>query len=192
MQYTIQHELEQDEPNSVLVPYEEAAWENVLSWLNGEQEEKPGRASTQRILALLQKLKQISALSARQGRLRKWSKEFTALNMEINEQIGKYPASPILMFSPTGRITFGHDFLNRKNELEAATAYSIMSLAEWGTIDRLSQCMCKRWFRKLRRNQKSCGPGCRHKLYEQSEAFKARRREYMREYYRLKTSGKVK
>jgi hypothetical protein len=41
-------------------------------------------------------------------------------------------------------------------------------------------------------DQTACTTRCRHRKYEQSEAFKAMRRKYMREYHALKKSGKVK
>ena len=147
----------------------------------------------QRTIALLRNLQRVSVLAASgQSRQRQWAEEFVALNVEINKQLERYASVPILMFSPLGRVAFGTESPNRRDEIELGAAESIMNLARWGAIGAVGQCVCNRWFRKLRKSQKSCSPGCRHKLYEQTDACKARRRAYMRDYYKLKTSGKVK
>jgi hypothetical protein len=75
---------------------------------------------------------------------------------------------------------------------EQLAVWDITALAETGRSYFVRQCQCGRWFLARRADQKSCSPGCRHRTYEQTVSFKAKRREYMRDYYKLKQSGKVK
>ena len=75
---------------------------------------------------------------------------------------------------------------------ESLAAHSIVRLHTAGLLDRIRQCVCERWFFARFRNQKSCSAVCRHTAYEKSDDFKRKRREYMRRYYLLKQSRKVK
>jgi hypothetical protein len=67
-----------------------------------------------------------------------------------------------------------------------------MDLADDGALSLIRQCACENWFYAKRADQTACSTKCRHMKYEQTESFKAMRRKYMREYYALKKSGKVK
>jgi hypothetical protein len=91
-------------------------------------------------------------------------------------------------------VSFGRDFgpMKRADQEEAAAAEAVMSLAEVNELVWLRRCLCGKWFFAVRKAQKSCSANCRHKLYEQTERFKAKRREYMKRYNRLQRSGKVK
>jgi hypothetical protein len=75
---------------------------------------------------------------------------------------------------------------------ESFAAYAIRQLAERKLLNRVRQCICGNYLFANFPNQRSCSPACRHRVYEQTEHFKAKRRAYMRAYYRLKVSGKVK
>jgi hypothetical protein len=68
----------------------------------------------------------------------------------------------------------------------------LLRLADQGALDSIKKCICGVWFIAERRNHQSCSDKCRHKRYEQGESAKEKRRKYMRNYYRLKISGKVK
>ena len=63
---------------------------------------------------------------------------------------------------------------------------------ENGDITAVRMCACGSYFRAKRKNQEFCSGKCRHKKYEQTDESKEKRRVYMREYYHLKKSGKVK
>ena len=75
---------------------------------------------------------------------------------------------------------------------ESLAAFGVIELTKQKLLDRIRHCICGNWFFARFVHQQSCSAKCRHKNYEQSEDFKAARRIYMRNYYRLKTSGKVK
>ena len=68
--------------------------------------------------------------------------------------------------------------LNRKLEKIAAHMRDEMDKI------RVRTCHCGNAFIASTRYQKSCSARCRHKLYEKSPEFKAKRRKYMRDYYR--------
>jgi hypothetical protein len=164
--------------------------ENVLSWLN---DELPARAYSkggrQRIDRLLALLKEFSCLVAK----RRQTKRFLSAGAELNKLIMPYPSWKLVVWKE-GALDFGENFslVKGPTEMEAATAHCAMDLAELNDLDRLRRCICGKWFFAVRRAQQSCSGRCRHRLYEQSAAFKAKRRAYMRKYYRLKVSGKVK
>jgi hypothetical protein len=75
---------------------------------------------------------------------------------------------------------------------EGVVARYIFHLAEDRLISNFRECLCGKLFFAKRSDQKSCKALCRHKLYEQTEEFKAKRREKMRERYRLHKEGRVK
>jgi hypothetical protein len=75
---------------------------------------------------------------------------------------------------------------------EQLAVWDVTNLAENGLLEMVRICQCQRWFFARREDQKACSPVCRHKNYEQTEEFKTKRRAYMRGYYALKKSGKVK
>jgi hypothetical protein len=85
------------------------------------------------------------------------------------------------------------DLLSELRELwEIVAVQLLLRLADRGALDSIKKCICGVWFIAERRNHQSCSDKCRHKRYEQGESAKQKRRQYMRNYYRLKISGKVK
>jgi len=72
---------------------------------------------------------------------------------------------------------------------------AVMCVINLGARDELGdvrQCKCKRYFLARRTDQLYCSTKCRVRYHQSSDEFKAKRREYLREWYRLKKSGKVK
>lgn len=68
-----------------------------------------------------------------------------------------------------------------------------IELIEQGVILRIRKCQqCSKWYFARFSHQEFCSGVCRAKRHAGTEAFKERRRKYMRDYYRLKQSGKVK
>jgi hypothetical protein len=62
-----------------------------------------------------------------------------------------------------------------------------------GTILKIRRCkQCTSWFYAHFSNQEFCKTSCRTKHSAKSEKFKEKRRKYMRKYYKLQKSGKVK
>jgi len=171
--------------------------ENALAWLNDELPRnyysKNGRRAIVELLDSTKSLLDLTNSMRRQHRGVRLSKDLSRLALWVNRRMEEYPSWPIVMWSPDGTLVFGEDFSvnGRSLESEAATAHCILGLAEANVLDRIRRCECNRWFAG-RKNQKSCSAACRHKRYERTDAFKASRRQYMREYNRLKRSGKVK
>jgi hypothetical protein len=166
------------------------AFENVLDWLNGSEATK---ASRKRVRGLIEDLCVIASPATLEALHHKRLPEELAQRLQrTNEFLANYPTTPSIGWNPRGHLEFGQDFEGRRLELEGGVVYSLISIAELGLVDRIRKCICGVWFQARRQNQRSCSPTCRHKVYAETPAAKTRRREYMRAYYRLKTSGKVK
>ncbi len=165
------------------------AFENVLDWLNGSE---ATRASRKRIRELIEDLRVIASPATLEALHQKHlPEELAQILLRTNKFLANYPTTPLIGWNPRGYLEFGQDFERRRLELEGGVAYSLISIAELGLVDRIRKCICGVWFQARRRNQRSCSSTCRHKVYAETPAAKARRREYMRAYYRLKTSGMV-
>jgi hypothetical protein len=68
-----------------------------------------------------------------------------------------------------------------------------IELIKQGVILKIRRCQqCGKWYFARFSHQEFCNGLCRAKHHAGTEAFKERRRKYMRDYYRLKKSGKVK
>ena|SRR5215471_2434693 len=175
--------------------------ENVLLWLNNHLP-RPcyTEAACRRIEQLVFALQNVCDVTVRwrgqrSGRamLRIPPETATAIDTVV-KLIRRYPEWPVLGWDSKGNISFGSDRgpLKRRDEEEAEAAFAVVKLAEVNELTWLRRCLCGTWFFARRKAQKSCSANCRHKLYERTEAFKAKRRRYMRQYYQLQRSGKVK
>jgi hypothetical protein len=182
--------------------------ENALGWLNGDLPKRyyssPARRRIERLIDALQTLIQLrrSFKTIERGPS---NGGFTRLTIQmpadaanaiklVEKLMRRYPSWPVLGWDAAGNLSFGRlsTQLNRAQEEEAEAALAVMSLAEVNELPWLRRCLCTKWFFARRKTQRSCSAKCRHKLYEQTEGFRVRRRKYMRRYYRLKRSGKVK
>jgi hypothetical protein len=172
--------------------------QNLLEWLNDEiPKEEYSRSGKARIASLVDALIHLCRESRKRHRNRDEDKELQRWAVRVNELIARYPSCKIVGWDPPyHRLSFGDDFstlnLGGATESEAAVAHSANDLAQLDALEGLIGCRCGRYFFTRQRNQQSCSAICRHKLYEQTDAFKAKRRAYMKEYNRLKASGKVK
>jgi hypothetical protein len=69
----------------------------------------------------------------------------------------------------------------------------LVQLIEQGAILKIRRCkQCTSWFFAHFSHQEFCKTSCRITHFAASEKFKEKRRKYMRDYYRLQRSGKVK
>jgi hypothetical protein len=69
----------------------------------------------------------------------------------------------------------------------------VLQLIEQGAILKIRRCQqCTKWYFAHFPHQEFCSTSCRRKHQSGSEKFKAERRKYMRDYYWLQKSGKVK
>lgn len=77
--------------------------------------------------------------------------------------------------------------------LLSAKVRTVLHVLSQGAILKVRRCQqCPRWFFARVSQQSYCSAACRGKHFSTSETFKANRRAYMRNYYHLKKSGKVK
>jgi hypothetical protein len=119
--------------------------------------------------------------------------DFYRFVRKMDRLLADYPTINTFMRNRDGEYVFESVVGGgRKRLMEAVAAHGIINLAKARKLQRVRLCVCGDWFVGQRDNQRSCSAGCRHKLYEQSETYKKRRRAYMREYYALRKTGKVK
>lgn len=181
---------------------------NALGWLNGELPKRcysePARRRIERLIAVLQTLIELRR-SFKTVKRYPSTNGFARLTLQIPTEAAsairfveklmrRYPSWPVLGWDKEGNLSFGRlsHHLKRAEQEEAEAALAVMSLAEVNELIWLRRCLCKKWFFACRKTQKSCSSTCRHRLYEQTDRFRANRRKYMKRYYRLKRSGKVK
>ncbi len=181
---------------------------SLLRWLNQEISEReaylgrPTRASRARVAGLLQEITETSAMLAASDRedpnldfFDNPPKAIVARVRRIQAMLDDYPRWPTVEISYKGWdavLHFSHANGPGRPTGEQLAVWDITNLAENGLLEMVRTCQCQKWFFARREDQKACSPACRHKNYEQTEEFKAKRRAYMREYYALKKSGKVK
>jgi len=69
----------------------------------------------------------------------------------------------------------------------------ILRLTDIGELSRLRRCsQCEQWLYARFRHQNFCSMKCQQKHYTQTDEWKARRRAYMRDYYRKNFSGRTR
>jgi hypothetical protein len=181
---------------------------SLLRWLNQEISEReaylgrPTRASRARVSGLLREITETSAMLAASDKedpnldfFDNPPKAIVARVRRVQAMLDDYPMWPTVEISYKGWdavLHFSHANGPGRPTGEQLAVWDITNLAENGLLEMVRICQCQRWFFARREDQKACSPGCRHKNYEQTEEFKTKRRAYMREYYALKKSGKVK
>jgi hypothetical protein len=178
---------------------------DLVSWLNQDSPSyrgKPTKMSRTRILTLLNAIRRATtllcaAVEAEPDR-NYWEDPPTAIQetlAKIEDMLGDYPMWPTVeirgQFGESG-LHFDHATGPGRPLGEQVAAWGVVELAQSRRLDLIRQCACGKWFFAKRNDQKACTPICRHKAYEQTDAYKAMRREYMRVYYALKKSGKVR
>jgi hypothetical protein len=120
-------------------------------------------------------------------------KGFNELDTELYNRLKDYITYPAFTTGVWGNEWEIEDAVCGKRPAgESVAAHSIIELAKRGLLDRLHQCDCGKWYFARFAHQRSCSVACRRRVYEKTEKFKSKRRKYMRKYYRLKNSGKVK
>lgn len=180
----------------------EEAGSNVVPWLNGHGEMN-SPASRKRIEALLENLRRVLAIvasvppdfdwdNAGYGKHPREPESFEESTLELANRLQDYPTCPFFWVD-VGRQWYIEDGVwGNRNPGESIAAHSILEIAKAGLLDRIKQCDCGTWYFARFQHQRSCSASCRRNLYEKTDAFRAKRRKYMRKYYRLKNSGKVK
>lgn len=175
---------------------------NVVSFLNADKPTTHGarltKASRRRISELINLF--AAAMKAieqepSEDLVNDSSAELNALEVELNERIQHYPTVPAFYFDWGREWCIDEVRFSDKPSQDAGewvAARGVIELAKLRMLANVRRCICGRWFFATRVDQRSCSSKCRHKNYEQTSDFKAKRREYMRSYNELKKTGKVK
>jgi hypothetical protein len=163
---------------------------------------KPTKASRNRVSHLLREINETAALleavEAEDPDFDFFDREHETISPRIEhiqELLDKYPKRPTIEIADadTAPVLRIEDASGSGRPLgEQLAVWDIIRLTNFGDLEKVRQCGCAKWYYAKRTEQKACSARCRHKTYEQTEAFKQNRREYMRKYYALKNSGKVK
>jgi hypothetical protein len=154
----------------------------------------------QRIIGLIEDLQSITSYTLILHQAGKYldDEKLEQLEERINKRLSFYKGGvPALSaVDETGRGIFRLWIQStsklRLDEWEALDLTT--ALSKQGLIDSVRICeQCEKWFFARFSHQHFCPGGkCRTKHYRSSESFKADRREYARENYRLKRDGKVR
>jgi hypothetical protein len=174
----------------------EALSGNLLTWLNGESARELGRnteASRRRVCDLICNIH--NALDA----VKRWpshvcmpSNRVAALEDELNARLSEYPTTTVAsayhdtIYFDQGAIA------GRYPDGESLAIHSLIRIVQAGLFYRIVRCHCGRFFFARFSHQEFCSVQCRKHHHEHSDEYRAQRRKYMRRYYRLKLSGKVK
>ncbi|ADW67344.1 hypothetical protein AciX9_0271 [Granulicella tundricola MP5ACTX9] len=181
----------------------------LIRWLNGANDAgieaylgRPTAASRKRVMTLFRQLIECS------GRLSRFDTDhpnfdfFDSPPPEITEEMARIQLSiQEFVQVPFLEIAYEDDkailaisyALGANRALgEQLAVRDIVGLLETRRLELMRQCECHLWFFARKSDQRACSQNCRHRAYEQTDAFKAKRRLYMRDYYALKQSGKVK
>jgi hypothetical protein len=120
-------------------------------------------------------------------------RKLSRLIKELNQRLEEYPGTYLFYFKSGREWVFDDDVISGKHFAgESIVIRCAIRLARAKLLNRVQECRCGMWFYAKFKHQHFCSGRCRKKHYESSETFKSERRDYMRRYYRLKTSGKVR
>jgi hypothetical protein len=170
----------------------------LLACLNGESvgDLRAGAASRRRVVDFIDNVREVLEAIEQAPSwdlINNPTRRMQRLMTELNARLDEYPTSVMFyinhgrqwVFDP-GALAVGHP------ALESIAVHNVIELARTGNLARLTTCKCGRWFFSKFSHQRFCSLRCRKKHQESSGEFKAARRVYMRNYYRLKMSGRVK
>lgn len=126
--------------------------------------------------------------------------QYYMLTKRLNNALEKYRFRPVLAGHDPYRIDW---FVAKpgkpsKREIKQAEASGtvplpsisainiILEMTANGTLDRVRECICGRWFFAATNKKVVCSDACRFEKYKQKDkdAFKKQRADYMRDYYR--------
>jgi hypothetical protein len=168
---------------------------DIVRWLNQAGNEQRTVRVANMILALQQFAKE-SIFAMRPER--DWSTaeyhDLGKLRSTINLMLSRYRARPVQVGigiqSPDAlAFQWVASAKDSATKLEWTALNQILRLAEQGLLSRLRRCgltACGKWYYARFDHQRFCGAParCKEKHKTQSEDFKAKRRKYMRDYYR--------
>jgi hypothetical protein len=169
--------------------------ENLVSWLNAT-------GGTKILLAMLDRAKRMGErhdLLSLPPDAQEHDKAFRAFG-EFQTNLMRFRFRPFVRFYTGSKWEFAWECRRGNSKwvhtgdphTEAAALLNLLRLAETKELPRVRKCHCGRWFLARKSDQEFCSTRCRQKAFSATGKFKQRRRAYMRNYYRLKKSGKVK
>jgi uncharacterized Zn finger protein (UPF0148 family) len=125
--------------------------------------------------------------------------EFERRKTTLNAELAQYAFTPYVLTSVAANQL---SVIWRRNAeqperpdamTEGQAVELILNLARSGQLMRLRRCgHCQSWLYAKFQHQTFCSMQCQQKVYTQSEEWKAHRRKYMRDYYRLKKTRREK
>jgi len=174
--------------------------DGITGWLNREAPADYGRnvqASRSKVLELRDAIETVRNFIS-QRKHEDATGEFGKAERTIKDAVVSYP--------PVGEVEIRAASGNAKWRYrkagtpgipygETLAIWRLLELAKTREFHLLRQCVdgdCGRWFFAKREDKLGCCSEHQRKAYEKTEKFKEYRRGYMREYYALKSSGKVK
>ena len=161
----------------------------LVSWLNAGQE-------TDRVVALLEVALRVQKVADSHGRSNTLSHKMDLSRHleELNKCLLSFSFRPQL--STGARKTFslswepplasrrsGTLFASPTEHAESHNAMRVIRLIEQGLLSSIRKCRCDKWFVARMRKQAFCSMVCRQAAFRATELYKAKRREYMRDYY---------
>jgi len=162
----------------------------VVRWLNDERNSLAEREPVIELMGLIRKTLATIEKTSKRPLVWPYPRRVNSLLEELNTRLENYPRIPRLSIE-NGAWAFGA--LPWGNPVsESIVVQWLIRLTSEHLLDRVRRCVCGKWFFAARNQRKSCSPKCRHKLYEQTEEYRRKRRKYMRDYYQRYLSGKVK
>jgi len=182
--------------------------EELVQVLNSSGLRTPGKSRVKRIIQLLQKYQaffvsvgglgmwRTAKTQAERQRLIALASEVPGGGLDLDDLLSRYWVSPrIIPYSGAVRIAY----VVRKSkgntsarEAESGAVMCVLQLALRDELDRVRSCDCGKFFFAHRIDQRYCSTRCRVRYNQSSDEFRAKRRVYLRNLYRLKKSGRAK
>jgi|SRR5215469_3705802 len=161
----------------------------LVAWLNAGCE-------TDRVIALLEVALRVQNVADSPGRSNTLchKMEFSRHLDELNNLLLSFSFHPQLStgvrktFSlfwgaPLASRHIGTLFASPAEHAESHNAMRVIRLMEQGLLSSIRKCRCDKWFVRRMRKQAFCSTACRQASFRATEPYKAKRREYMRDYY---------
>jgi hypothetical protein len=97
------------------------------------------------------------------------------LREAINKQLVNYQFTPMLLVTDTHKlpIRWLSPNSNDSKEIEATMIRTVCDLHNDGTLSRLHECLCGKWFMARSNNQECCSTVCRQKKWGKTDKGKA-------------------
>ena len=160
---------------------------NLIHLLN----QKPNRTSKKIVEIVetchlvIQLDQQLRTLTASRGN-ESLSKELIKLVERLHASFLEYTCVPVVRYLPTmdGCLSVEYSLAgpSRRAQEMQAVAWILDHIHAMHRIRRCRRASCARWFFAVTDHQKYCGDDCRKRDAQQGEAFKERRRRYMKKY----------